>query len=1110
MDERQIAEVRDTASRLMHWYYCDNQPEAVRGLFADNALSISAGNGDEEYIHIRETINRLHFHSAHIAPPCAIEEEQYSVQELSPDTWLCVGQMCLDTAPDSADSIRARLRVSLIFQKIENRLLCVHIHCSHPCTDNEGGEKRFQDEIEKRILELEQEVLQQEHQMDVVMSSIPGGMKCSLYDKDYTYVYVTPEAAAPFGYTSEEFLAMSGGTAAGAIYPPDRQTALETVGNLIQKNNGVYTAKYRIPCKDGSLKWVLDSGRKAEQPDGKTLIYSLYLDVTREEESAQEIRRQQELLQSIYDTIPCGILRFTRKDGCHTLISHNHAAQELLNYRNPENFLADWDTIGIAGSVLQEDRAALLQSTETLHHPGDHSEIIYRARRPDGGVRWLSGVNTLLSSQDGEDILQRTMFDITDRYLLQEQLSREREMYRVAMESSSDVMYEYNVDEDTFVTYAPCPSENGGVRVSTIPHYQQALQERKFIHPDDIPKVLDNLRQCRAERMELRMIPPNGDMYEWYRATSKQLSGQGRGQRVVGTLRNIQIEKETMLANESALHIHQSALQALSDVYDSIFYIDLPNDQYYCVRLPDAAMDKVDVPRAGHYRQIMSIYLSACISPLDMPRLMPCSDPQYLSERLQENQHLDFEYRHKQEHDGPIWMRLEFQVVSTENGKPQNVIGTFRNVTESRSLELERQLEEQQARKALEDAYQTANHANQAKSEFLSKMSHDMRTPMNAIMGMTAIARRNIENRVQLEDCLEKIQLSSRHLLNLINDVLDMSKIESGSVSLNESVFHLHQLLQETEEIIRPDIEKERHTFVIDAPPLQHETVLGDSMRIQQILLNLLSNSIKYTPKGGHITLTLREAESFSNAVSRFLFVVEDDGIGMTPKFRERLFLPFERAEDSRVSRIQGTGLGMAITKNLVNLMNGSIQVESQLNKGTRITVELNLKPTADTAQPSEPELEELSFADGTRVLLVEDNSLNREIARYLLESMNLTVDEAENGEEAVTKFQALAPGTYRLILMDIQMPIMTGYQATRAIRESGRPDAKSIPIIALTANAFAEDVNRARQAGMNAHLAKPLTPEALEKAMRTWIPSSGQNHKGGSAAAGDFSGSGK
>ena len=529
-----------------------------------------------------------------------------------------------------------------------------------------------------------------------------------------------------------------------------------------------------------------------------------------------------------------------------------------------------------------------------------------------------------------------------------------------------------------------------------------------------------------------------------------------------------------------------------------------------------------------------------------------------------------------------------------------------------------------ESHKALKDAYRAAENASRAKTEFLSNMSHDIRTPMNAIVGLTAIAGANIESQDRVVECLGKITKSSRHLLGLINEVLDMARIESGRISLAEEDFSLPELVDNLLTLTKPAIDEHKHQLEVHVEHIEHEAVCGDSLRIQQVFVNLMSNAVKYTPDGGNITLTIKEKPNGFSELGCYEFSIKDNGIGMTPEFQKIMFEPFSRADDHRTTKVQGTGLGMAIARNIVNLMNGDIQVESAPNKGTKITVTVYLKlqenekeqekelldlpvlvvdddktcceSTVATLQEigiegewvltgkeavercaarhktgrdyfavildwKMPEIDGIATARkirervgedvtiiiltsfdfseieeearaagvnafmakplfrsrltatlrqftsgkkeenarnyledfakenyaGKRILLVEDNELNREIATEIIGMTGVTIDSAENGKIAVEKVMEAPEKWYDLIFMDIQMPIMNGYEATAAIRALAGSRGK-VPIIAMTANAFAEDVQLAKNTGMNEHIAKPLDLNKLNDVLKQWL----------------------
>ncbi len=390
------------------------------------------------------------------------------------------------------------------------------------------------------------------------------------------------------------------------------------------------------------------------------------------------------------------------------------------------------------------------------------------------------------------------------------------------------------------------------------------------------------------------------------------------------------------------------------------------------------------------------------------------------------------------------------------------------------------QMKEQQL--LLMDALKRAEEASRAKTSFLFNMSHDIRTPMNAILGFAEIASRNTGDSAKLADCLEKIQTSGKHLLQLINNVLDMNKIENGKITLTDESCNLRECIEKARDILQAGIAQKHLSLRIDLSAVDNEWVCCDCLRFNQILFNLLSNAVKFTRPGGHILISLRQHPCDIREYAAYELRVKDDGIGMSQEFLSRVFEPFEREYTSTVSQIQGTGLGMSITKNLVDLMGGTIQVSSEPGKGSEFVLQFTFKLLKQLRQEPQPAGESVSTHDfsGRRLLLVDDNELNMEIAEELLCDAGFLVETAANGQIAVDMIRHSEPGYYDAVLMDIQMPVMDGYQASRAIRGLENKALAAIPIIALTANAFDEDKRAALSNGMNAHIAKPLDVAVL------------------------------
>lgn len=406
---------------------------------------------------------------------------------------------------------------------------------------------------------------------------------------------------------------------------------------------------------------------------------------------------------------------------------------------------------------------------------------------------------------------------------------------------------------------------------------------------------------------------------------------------------------------------------------------------------------------------------------------------------------------------------------------------------EEKQRRLKNILKEQECQKArLAEALDEANRANMAKTDFLRRMSHDLRTPINGIQGMVEIAEHYADDLKKQGECRQKVREASGFLLDLVNSVLEMNKLESGSVVLEHRPFNLRQLLEEIDHITAMSSELKEVRLIAEKKEIRHPHLVGSPVHLRQILQNIAGNAVKYNRTGGCVRLSCEET-AFESGRAAFRFVCEDNGVGMSSSFLPHVFEPFAQETGKARTSYMGTGLGLSITKQLVDMMGGTIRIESQLHEGTRFTVAISFETEAEDQEPEHmPEAPEPELPlNGKYVLLAEDNDLNMEIACFLLENEGMRVTEAHDGGEAVQLFEQSPPGTFDVILMDIMMPVMDGLEASRRIRAMERPDAKQIPILAMTANAFPEDVVQSREAGMNAHLAKPLKKETVLRAIR-------------------------
>ncbi|MDO5322116.1 MAG: response regulator [Bacteroidia bacterium] len=523
-------------------------------------------------------------------------------------------------------------------------------------------------------------------------------------------------------------------------------------------------------------------------------------------------------------------------------------------------------------------------------------------------------------------------------------------------------------------------------------------------------------------------------------------------------------------------------MRALATEYDSIAIVELrkdPKDDRVVTqsRLADTMAALIDEETANekNFSRKLDLLLRF-IHPEDRDQFYTNTSREKIFESFAENRTHVVDFRLMKKDGDSLYYQLCFVALRNETGNPDGLIAGIRNIDEEIRKELG-------VRKELEDAKIAAEAANQAKSMFLFNMSHDIRTPMNAIIGFTDIAEKNIDDKGRVIESLGKVRLSSSHLLRLVNDVLDMSRIESGRVRIDEEPVCIDTTKDNLFSLLNGSAEAKEITFTsrIDES-LTHHWIYSDRLHLMRTLTNIISNAVKYTNPGGRIEMLIEELPCGNEGYAHIRYTVSDTGIGMSKEFLTHVFEPFSRAESATNSGIIGTGLGMSITKSLVELMGGTISIESEPGVGTTVRIDIESR-IAEPVSPLSDVQEDLSIdLKGKKILLVEDNELNREIATMILENEGIVIDTAEDGDIAVEKMRNAKEGQYDLILMDVQMPRVNGYDATRAIRALPDPYASGIPVIAMTANAFDEDKQNAFDAGMNGHVAKPIDVPVLLK----------------------------
>ncbi len=652
----------------------------------------------------------------------------------------------------------------------------------------------------------------------------------------------------------------------------------------------------------------------------------------------------------------------------------------------------------------------------------------------------------------------------------------------------------YHADGDEEIIYA-----NSEVlflyKCETIEQFRELTGNsfRGMVHPDDLEEVERSIEeqivnsQRNLDYVEYRIVCRDGTV-RWVEDFGHFVKSDVYGgvfyvfiSDVTDKMMDSTRRENDLLSELRDRDLLSSALQSTAYSYREVYMVDLV-DNYYRMIYPDnhnaaargcftdlierrVIFEKTDAHEHGDIRRSLQ--------------------PEQIQRALTEENVAEYRYIRRMPEGGEEWCAMTFTVNERVDGVPSSVVMGVRSI--------ENIIRSEEAQNAiLKDALMQARQANEAKNMFLANMSHDIRTPMNAIVGFSTLLENEAENPEKVRQYAKRITSSSRHLLGLINDVLDMSRIESGKMALNVTALSTGEFLEELNTIILPQARKKGQSFKIDVREDVPERITGDQLRLEQVLINLLTNAVKYTPEGGNIKLSIMRMGISSTGYVHLRFVVTDDGIGMSEEFQKTIFDPFTREINSLTNKVQGTGLGMAITRNLVELMGGTIGVRSRKGTGSTFTVDLEFAVPAQADMPERKPaaVETERCLVGKRILAAEDNELNAEILGEVLKLEGVNYDLAQDGQEAVDKFVSSPPGWYDMILLDIQMPRMNGYEAAMAIRASGRPDARSIPIAAMTANAFTEDVQRAISSGMDEHISKPIDIAALHETFKRLMTS--------------------
>lgn len=598
---------------------------------------------------------------------------------------------------------------------------------------------------------------------------------------------------------------------------------------------------------------------------------------------------------------------------------------------------------------------------------------------------------------------------------------------------------------------------------------------RGVVHPEDLEEVEKSIWKQIAEShhdldyVEYRIIQKGGQI-RWIEDYGHFVRSEYAGDIFYVFIGDATEKKE----RQEAEHAQRlEVIEGLSIDYESILYANLDTDMILPYRLSSRTGHMFrKIYQSSRYGRFFSEYIAAWVHREDQSIIAHAMEPAQVRQRLSDSRTFYINFR-TTENNEIQYLQLRIARVGNEKRISRIVLGA-RRVDDEIKYEMEQ-------KKIFEDAWNQARLANITKSTFLSNMSHDMRTPLNAITGYTVLARNHIHDPEKILDYLEKIDASGEHLLRLVNHILEISRLESGTVEVVESEYRIRTVLEELEKNILPRAKSKGITFRTDLSALTHDAVYCDGEKIVQILIYLCGNAVKYTENNGHVLLTVSEKEETAAEYAVYRFSVKDDGIGIDEKHFNSIFEPFERVSNTTSCGVYGTGLGLTLAKNLVEMMSGRIEVNSTPGLGSEFTVTLRLRLCQDQQITYEKAQNMIkTLLKQKQILLVDDNELNLEIETELLQEIGLSVDCARNGQEAVDKVAHAPSGAYALILMDIQMPVMDGYDATRTIRRLPDPVRSHIPIIALSANTFDEDRRKSMESGMNAHIAKPLDMSAF------------------------------
>jgi len=1073
------------AGEILTSYFCDSDVEFFISTLAEDVIWL--GGGKDMNARGREDVIRA-FRNGGELIPCIMSDQQYRTKDMGGGLYLCQVTGWITSKPGYKMYMREHQRCTFIFREKKDELKTIYIHHSVSQKEHFDENALFATQDARNAYEqLKGIISQREQQIELMLSHLPGGMLTCYRDDDFTLQWVSDGFYSMLGYSSpKELFSSCGGTMRGFISKSDYEhMLLQTKEEL--ENGDTYRVEYRVLKKDGSAIWVADFGKCVVSDSGEKIIYCFVSDISSKKRQEQKIidadrdaSRKAHFLNHLYNTMPCGVIQFSPTPPYST-ININRMGWKLYGYENEKEYLETNKTP--FGLIMQKDRARIYDIIDNLELNDSPVTYTRECITKDKNHFWINAIMERLINADNEEVIQVVFTDVTELHLLQQ----ERE--------------------------------------------QASIVENRLLHA------------------------------------------------------------------------------AIRSAYSLIISANITKDSYACVMENGV---RFTLPKAGTYTSLVENTMSAVKLGFFEEYKALCNRETVLKKFSEGEKEIYIEMQVTGPDGKDHWVSLN--QIHVENPFNKDVLC----MVMIKLLDKQR-LEKLRQEQLLRDALDAANAANQAKSDFLSRMSHDIRTPMNAILGMSTIGQLNAGDIKQVQNCFQKIDTSGHYLLALINDILDMSKIENGKMVLKNQTFDFSELVHDLTLILYPQFKKQGIIFdIIHKEPL-NRLYIGDALRINQILMNLLSNAQKFTDRGGRVCLNIWESQRTKD-VSYINFEVSDTGIGMSEEFMERMLNPFEQENNGFARNKVGSGLGLSIINHLIHLMCGTLKVKSKKGEGSTFTVSIPLglvdddkemetyrkktslmkginvliadsnldvgkqncesieylgantvlvssgmeaeeevrasmkkgnyydlimidlrmsdmdgietakrirsivgeektaiiisaydwksiekdaeeacvngfiaKPLffstiCDTfskiklCEKQTKDIDEGNLLSGHRILLVEDNELNMEVAKSILNIYGMEVVCAEDGQQALDIFMKMPKGYFLSILMDIRMPVMDGLLATKKIRSSKHPDAKDISIIAMSANAFDEDKRVADEAGMSGYIVKPLDIQLLFK----------------------------